>query len=89
MTTDQAVTALLDLIHSDVLQSDGETWERLTEANDKAYALSSGEQALVELATAIWAAAGPRGSIALLGVLDKANRLNALAIITEHYGAMG
>ena len=88
MTAVQAVVALLDLIHSDLLRADGDAWERLAEATDKGYALSGGEQAIVGFAAAIWAASGQAGSVGLLGTLDKPNRLAVLTVLAEYYGGM-
>lgn len=91
MTTETATTAMLDLLHTDLLSlgSDAEPWARLEEADERWHALSSGEQGIVSLAQAIWRGSESRGSISILGALDKSTRLRALAVIAEYYGAMG
>lgn len=90
MTTEQATSALMDLLHTDILSlgSDAEPWERVEEAADRWHALSSGEQAIVSFARAVWSGATGQGSVALLGSLDKQTRLAVLAVVAEYYGAM-
>lgn len=90
MTTEQAATKLMDLLHTDILSLDStaEPWERLEEATERWSALSSGEQAVVSFARAVWSGAASQGSVALLGSLDKQTRLGVLAVVADYYGAM-
>ncbi len=85
-TTEQAVSAVLRLIRSPLVDTSGERdmWNMLSELDEKAAMLSSGENVLFEIARGLWRGTGG-ASVADIGLLDKQTRAALLATLTVFY----